>query len=115
MPYTYFMDNRSSNLFKNIPPALKGEVIDVLLEGKGIRVERIISMGQSSPPGFWYDQNENEFVILLKGSAGLIFEGSDRIMILNEGDFINIPAHRRHRVEWTARNKQTVWLGIFYD
>jgi cupin 2 domain-containing protein len=109
------MDINSSNLFKNIPFELKDELIDILFEGKDIRIERIVSKGHSSPSGFWYDQDKNEFVIILKGSAGLMFEGGDRVIIMRTGDSMNIPAHQRHRVEWTAPNKHTVWLAIFYD
>jgi len=105
----------SDNIFNNIPADFKSELIETIIETKAVRIERIVSMGHSSPPGFWYDQDRNEFVILLKGSAGLMFEGSDRIMIMQTGEYINIPAHQRHRVEWTAPDKHTVWLAIFYD
>jgi cupin 2 domain-containing protein len=109
------MDIKLSNLFENIPSELKDELIDNLLEDNNIRVERIVSEGHASPPGFWYDQDRNEFVILLKGSAGLMFEGSGRVMKMLPGDSINIPARQRHRVEWTAQDEHTVWLAIFYD
>jgi cupin 2 domain-containing protein len=106
---------KSSNLFKDIPAKFKDELVEILTEGKGISVERIISMGHSSPPGFWYDQEKNEFVILLKGSAGMLFENRDGIITLNEGDYLDIPAHQKHRVEWTDPNHHTVWLAIFYE
>jgi len=109
------MDPKSSNLFKNIPAVLRDELTEILLEGKDVRIERIVSKGHASPPGFWYDQDKNEFVMLLKGNAGLLFEDSDRIMLMSAGDCINIPAHQKHRVEWTAPDKLTVWLAIFYD
>ena len=104
-----------ANLFEYIPAKLDNELIDVLIEGKNIRVERIVSMGQASPPGFWYDQDQGEFVILLKGSAGLLVEGNDQISAMHSGDYLIIPSHVKHRVEWTDPFEQTVWLAIFYD
>ena len=109
------MDVTPANLFRNIPSELKNELTDILLKGKDVRVERIVSSGHASPPGFWYDQTDNELVILLKGSAGLMFEGSDKAMTMNAGDYVNIPSHLRHRVAWTAPDEYTVWLAIFYN
>jgi cupin 2 domain-containing protein len=103
-----------ANLYRNIPPKLKDELIDILLEGKGVKVERIVSMGHASQPDFWYDQDMSEFVILLKGGAGLLLEGQERIIVMHPGDYFNIPAHQKHRVEWTNPNEQTVWLAVFY-
>jgi cupin 2 domain-containing protein len=108
------MNEKPANLFENIPVKPDDELIDVLIEGKHIRVERIVSMGHASPPGFWYDQDQGEFVILLKGSAGLSFEGNDQVSVMHAGDYINFPAHLKHRVEWTDPSEQTVWLAIFY-
>jgi len=75
---------------------------------------RIVSKGQSSPEGFWYDQDENEWLILLRGSAGLLFEGNDNIIELKPGDYINISANRKHRVEWTDGTTETVWIAVMY-
>ncbi|GBD88442.1 cupin domain protein [bacterium BMS3Abin03] len=101
------------NLFENIPGFLSEEIIETLIESDNVKVERIISKGHSSPKGFWYDQEENEWVIVLKGSAKLIFE-ENNLIELNAYDYINIPAHKKHRIEWTDPNTETIWLAIFY-
>jgi cupin 2 domain-containing protein len=108
------MIDSTANIFQNIPGNLRDELIQVLVESKSIRIERIVSMGHASPPGFWYDQETDEFVILLNGGAGLMFEGDDEIKIMMPGDFVNIPAHTKHRVEWTDTSRETVWLAVFY-
>jgi len=77
-------------------------------------VERIVSHGHCSPDGFWYDQDENEWVILLKGSAGLRFEDQDSVLVLNPGDYLHINGHQRHRVEWTDPKQETIWLAVYY-
>lgn len=103
------------NLFTGIPDVLTEEKIESLVETSAFRMERIISRGQASPPGFWYDQEEREWVLLLRGSAGLRFSGQDNPVILNPGDSLLIPAHVRHRVEWTDPTQETVWLAVFYS
>jgi cupin 2 domain-containing protein len=103
-----------ANLFKDIPSNLKDELLEILFESEGIKVERIVSMGHASPPGFWYDQDMSEFVVLLKGNAGLLIEGQKQVIVMHPGDYLNIPAHKKHRVEWTSTNEQTVWLTMFY-
>jgi cupin 2 domain-containing protein len=102
------------NLFDGIGDILPEEKIDKLLETPVVRVERIVSRGQASPPGFWYDQEEEEWVLLLRGSAGLRFYGWDDAVILNPGDSLLIPAHARHRVEWTDPVQDTIWLAVFF-
>lgn len=87
-----------------------GEVFTALLTSPGVRIERIVSAGQVSPAGFWYDQDEAEWVLLLSGSAELEFDGGSR-RELRAGDWLNIPAHCRHRVTRTA--DPTVWLAVF--
>ena len=79
-----------------------------------MRVERIISDAHASPEGFWYDQDESEFVLLLGGAAALRFENEDEISLLKPGDWLDIPPHARTRVEWTDPDRKTVWLAIFY-
>ncbi len=101
------------NIFDNIPSNIPEEIIDTLIDSDQIKVERIISKGHVSPKGFWYDQDKNEFVFLLKGSANLLFENNEQI-ILNAGDYIIIPAHKKHRVEWTDSDTETICLKIFY-
>jgi len=108
------MNNNVNNIYQDIPEKLKEELIKILIERKGIRIERIVSMGHASPPGYWYDQDRDEFVILLKGGAGLSFEGKDEMTIMKPGDYMNIPAHVRHRIEWTDASEETVWLAVFY-
>jgi cupin 2 domain-containing protein len=105
-----------SNIYENIPIDLPEEFVDILasMRDGGIRIERIVSRGHSSPPGYWYDQGRNEFVVLLKGSAGLRFEGGEDTVVLQPGDWIDIPAHQKHRVEWTDQNQDTVWLTVHY-
>jgi len=102
-----------SNLFAEIPADLPEELIQTLLGTPGLRIERIASRGHASPEGSWYDQEAHEWVLLLKGAARLRFEGDEPID-LRPGAFVNIPAHRRHRVEWTDPSEPTIWLAIHY-
>ena len=83
-----------------------------LLNAANIRIERIVSHGHASPEGFWYDQDEHEWVIVLKGAARLQFEYSN--VDMKPGDFVKIPAHKKHRVEWTMPNEPTIWLMVHY-
>lgn len=101
-----------SNLFSDFSTVLPSELFETLLEAKSLRIERIVSHGHSSPDGFWYDQDQFEFVVLLKGAARLRFEDDE--IAMEPGDFINIAAHRRHRVEWTTPDEPTIWLAIRY-
>lgn len=82
------------------------------MERPGIRLERIVSRGHASPEGFWYDQATDEWVMLAAGNAGLIFEGEEQARIMAPGDWVFIPAHARHRVEWTDPENDTVWLAL---
>lgn len=102
------------NLFENIPNDAPEELITDLLSGEGVRIERIVSYGQCSPEGFEYNPQENEWVLLLEGSATLGFEQGDPVD-LKVGDCLNIPARTRHRVEKTDPNNRTVWLAVFYE
>lgn len=102
----------TTNQFTDLPANLPDELLTTLLEVANIRIERIVSNGQASPDGFWYDQNEHEWVIVLKGAARLQFE--DSLVEMKPGDFVNIPAHKRHRVEWTTPDEPTIWLAVFY-
>jgi cupin 2 domain-containing protein len=100
------------NVFSDLPASLPEELTTVLLKGDQVRVERIVSTGHCSPPDFWYDQSEHEWVLVLQGAARLQFE--DRVVELGSGDSINIPAHQKHRVDWTSPDEPTVWLAVFY-
>jgi cupin 2 domain-containing protein len=101
------------NLFTALPPAGPDEVVETLLARGAVRIERIVSTGQSSPQGFWYDQDEDEFVVLLAGAATLSF-ADGREIVLKPGDYVDIPAHCRHRVDSTQADPPTVWLAMFY-
>ncbi len=101
-----------NNLFDSLPTSIPNELIQVIAGNQHVRIERIVSHGHSSPDGFWYDQDENEWVIVLKGAARLRFD--DRSVELKAGDFVNIPAHKKHRVEWTTPDEPTIWLAVFF-
>ena len=100
------------NLFDNLPSKIHRELVTYLAENQHVRIERIVSHGHASPDGFWYDQDEYEWVIVLKGAATLRFE--DSTLEMKPGDFVNIPAHKKHRVEWTTPVEPTIWLAVFY-
>jgi cupin 2 domain-containing protein len=102
----------AGNLFENLPGAAAEEEFTTLAEFRGARIERIVSTGQASPPGFWYDQDQAEWVVLLSGSAGLLLEGEEAPRILRPGDYVEIPARKKHRVEWTDAKEPTVWLAV---
>ena len=102
------------NFFASIPGDLRSELLETVLETPQVRIERIVSHGHASPNGFWYDQARHEFVVLLKGAARLRFESEEPIELVL-GDSLNIPAHRRHRIEWTTPDEPTIWLAVFYD
>ncbi|HHH39164.1 MAG TPA: cupin domain-containing protein [Sedimenticola sp.] len=101
------------NLFDSIPDDLPDEVFTVLAEGQGARIERILSHGQASPASGWYDQAQDEWVMVLKGAARLAFEQGGETG-LGPGDHILIPARCRHRVTWTDPATVTVWLAVFF-
>ena len=104
-----------NNLFASIPTDLPAELTESLLESPAVRIERIVSHGQASAKDDWYDQSQSEWVVVLQGKAQIRFEGEDQLLDLEPGDYLNIPAHRRHRVEWTAPHDLTVWLAVFYN
>lgn len=100
------------NIFDGTPSQLPTEIVETLVSSKTCRVERIVSKGHASPRDFWYDQDQNEWVLVLQGAARLEFE--DAHLDLKRGDFVNIVAHHRHRVAWTDPAVETIWLAIFY-
>ena len=104
-----------ANLFDPISPEVTEEIFQVLLSTGNFRLERIVSAGQATPPGEWCDQATHEWVALLSGGAGLRFEDEPDPRVLSPGDYLLIPAHRRHRVEWTDPEGPTVWLTLHYS
>jgi cupin 2 domain-containing protein len=107
-------DGRTVNLFSPLPEAQDAEISEALLVRPGLRIERIVSLGQHSPPGFWYDQEEGEWIVLLSGAARLKFADEAEARFMRPGDCLDIAPHRRHRVEWTDPATPTVWLAVFY-
>ena len=103
-----------ANLFAGVPDELPAELVETLLSATSFRVERIVSRGHASPPGYWCDQAENEWVLLVSGGAHLRFEENSEIVRLAPGDHLLIPARRRHRVEWTAPGVDSVWLAVHF-
>jgi cupin 2 domain-containing protein len=101
------------NIFQSIPNNVDSEIFDVIIKSDSIRVERILSKGQSSPESGWHDQEENEWVIVLQGSGTIVFENENELT-LEKGDFINIPSRQKHKVIWTEPDVVTIWLAIFY-
>ncbi len=109
------MNIETHNIFENIPADLPEELVETLTEGGGVRIERIVSRGHCSPEGFWYDQDSDEWVIVLTGGAKLLFEGDESTVELKVGDYVHIPAHRKHRVEWTDQSVDTIWLAVHVE
>jgi cupin 2 domain-containing protein len=103
------------NLLSPLPDARAAEAVDALLSRPEIRIERIVSFGQASAPGFWYDQAEGEWVMLLAGAAGLRFADEPEPRLLVPGDWLDVAPHRRHRIDWTDPATPTVWLAVFYN
>ena len=108
-----------SNLFdlSDIDLSKGEESFTDLLKSENVRIERIVSTGQTSPKDFWYDQDENEWVVVLQGSAVLSVQNEDGTITkqeLQKGDYINLPAHKKHRVDYTDTKTETIWLAVFY-
>jgi cupin 2 domain-containing protein len=102
------------NLFDSLPKNLPDELIVNLVEEPGWRLERIVSTGHVTPAGEWYDQESDEWVVLLTGAARVRFESPEEVLALAPGDFLKIPAHRRHRVDWTDPDEPTIWLALHF-
>ena len=103
------------NIFSGIKNQSPEEIFETIIKTNQFKIERIISRGQSTDKGKWYDQDVDEWVIVLKGNAGLLFEGNNEVVIMRPGDYVNIPAHQKHRVEWTAPEDETIWLAVHYQ
>jgi cupin 2 domain-containing protein len=102
----------SGNLFSAVPGKRDAEEFKELLSVPGIRIERIVSTGQISPPDFWYDQDKTEWVLVVNGAAEILFEGESEARRMAPGDYLCISPHRRHRVVWTDPARPTIWLAI---
>ena len=103
----------NGHLFRNLPADCPEELIETLISGDGVRIERIVSDGQASAPDFWYDQEEHEFVVVLQGHAVIRFEDGSSVA-LEPGTWLYIAPHRRHRVESTSPTTRTIWLALFW-
>ena len=116
------LENLQGNLFAGLPTAAEmpaalavGERFESLLQRPGLRLERIVSTGQASPPGFWYEQADAEWVLLLSGAATLRFADEAAARSLRPGDWLYIAPGRRHRVESTAAATPSVWLALHFS
>jgi len=103
---------RVVNLLASLPDALPNEVFETLFSGRDVRIERIISQGQCSPVGFWYNQPQTEWIVVLQGNPKLQIEGEEQARLLRPGDCLLLLPHVRHRVEWTSPDEPTVWLAV---
>lgn len=111
-----------ANLFANLPDRLPAELFEPLVGAPNVRIERIVSTGQASPPGYWYDQDWAEWVVVLCGAAAVVLcgaaavllEGEQQPRVLGPGDHLRLDAHVRHRVEWTSTAEPTVWLAVHF-
>lgn len=102
-----------SNIFQNIPKKLESEFFEDIIAKENLKIERIVSFGHTTGENEWYDQESDEWVILLQGEAILSFEEGQNIELF-AGDYINIPAHKKHRVSWTKESEETIWLAVHY-
>ncbi len=108
------MSDDNGNLLAGLPSPAAEELLTPLAEGGRFRLLRVVSTGQATPADQWYDQPENEWVVVLSGRAGLRIAG-ETTRELGPGDWLLLPAHRRHRVEWTAPDEPTVWLALHFS
>lgn len=107
------MLNPPRNMLDEIPGDLPEEIFQTLMEADNMRIERIISHGHASPPGFWFDQPQAEWVLLVRGAAELTL--GEKPLKLLPGDYVEIPPHVKHRVEWTTPDEPTIWLAVHFD
>lgn len=113
MSDNFMSNNVVTNIFDNLPADLSDEVFETLAESSSVKIERIVSKGQRSPKTGWYDQAQNEWVIVLKGEAIIQFDDATSAT-LKAGDYLNIKAHQKHKVSWTDPESETLWLAVHY-
>lgn len=104
----------TGNIFASLPVDLQTEAFDELLHDRNVRIERIVSQGHASPETGWYDEEDNEWVLVLEGAGSILF-ADGREVTLQKGDYLHIPAHAKHKVSWTAPDGQTLWLAVHYS
>ena len=107
-----------NNIFSSLSSDLKHEVFDELLRAENartLRIERIVSKGHTSPETGWYDQKENEWVLVLEGAGTILFAEDNQRVTLRKGDYFHIPAHTKHKVVWTEPKELTIWLAVHYS
>jgi cupin 2 domain-containing protein len=102
-----------NNVFESLAEHIENEVFEEIIAGEHVRIERILSQGHTSPDEGWYDQDEHEWVVVLRGKGIIQYEDGSTVE-LNTGDYLNIPAHKKHRVSWTDPEQVTAWLAVFY-
>ena len=102
-----------ASIFASIPDHIPEEITEKIVNARSVRIERILSCGHTSPLSGWYDQEENEWVIVLQGAGTITFANGDTVHLV-PGGYLNIPRHTRHRVSWTDPAEVTVWLAVFY-
>lgn len=102
----------TANILTNLPPSQHEEFLETLVENGNVRIERIASHGHTSPEGFWYDQESNEWVMVVQGSARIEFKDGRSEAFLSPGGYVFLPAHCKHRVVWTEEN--TIWLAVHW-
>lgn len=107
------MNSILNNIFESLPKDLQSEVVENIVQSGDIRIERIVSKGQATPQSQWYDQAHNEWVIVLKGEAIIGLENNTEHHLV-PGSYLNLPAHTKHRVNWTTSESETIWLAIHY-
>ncbi len=101
------------NIFESIPDNLTEEVFELIVQSSTVKIERIVSRGHCSPESGWYDQDKNEWIVVMKGEAIICFEDNKKVN-LKSGSHLNIPAHLKHRVKWTDPDVETIWLTVHY-
>ena len=107
------MNIDTGNLFDATPETIDQEILTDLVQSKNVAIKRIVSKGQVSPESGWYEQDDNEWVVVLKGEAKVTFENGN-VFHMRAGNYINIPAHAKHRVSWTSPDTETLWLAVHY-